>query len=166
MVRMGCSSRVWVSILILLSIFGCGASGTITHLIPEGYVGPVVIVFDDPKGEAPKQDGEGGDIYEIPPDGVLRLNTPAPKAGFYDIRYFYIRPDGTRWEIPWDGLHVRDKSKIQVFALVIGATGEQEDGKPIQWTAYMVGVPSEFDDWYQVREEATRRAIGLPDLAY
>ena len=81
-----CSSGAWVLVVALLSAFGCGASGSMTHLIPEGYVGPVVIVFDDPKGKAPKRDENGGVVYEIPPDGVLRLNTPAPEAGFYDIR--------------------------------------------------------------------------------
>jgi hypothetical protein len=149
-----------VLIPILLSIFGCRGSGSMTHLIPDGYVGPVVIVFDDPNGELPKHDEAGGAVYEIPADGVLRLSTPAPEAGLYDINYFYVRPDGTRQKLP----HHVDKGTLQVFADGVGATGEQEDGKPIRWTAYVVGVPNERDDWAQVRGEATSRAIGIPGL--
>jgi hypothetical protein len=157
------SSGAWVVIAGLLSILGCRVSGSITHLIPDGYVGPVVIVFDDPKGEAPKRDENGGVIYEIPPDGVLRLSTPAPEVGFYNISYFYVRPDGARREIP----KRVDKAVLQVFAVVDGATnGEREKRPPARWTwsAYIVGVPSNRDDWVQVRGEATSRAIGIPGL--
>ena len=144
----------------LLSIFGCRVSGSVTHLIPDGYVGPVVIVFNDPEGEAPNRGEDGGVVYEIPPGGVLRLSTPALEAGLYDITYFYVRPDGTRQEIP----HRGDESEFQVFAEVDGATGKQDDGKPTRWVAYVLGVPNERDDWAQVRGEATSRAIGIPGL--
>ncbi len=147
-------------IAILPAIFGCRVSGSVTHLLPAGYVGPVVIVFDNPNGEAPERDEEGGVVHEIPPDGVLRLSTPAPEAGLYDVNYFYVRPDGTRQEIPRHA----DKRTLQVFAEVDGATDEQEDGKPIRWSAYVVGIPNERDDWAQVRGEATSRAIGIPGL--
>lgn len=148
-------------IAALLSIFGCRVSGSITHLIPDGYVGPVVIVFDDPKGEAPKHDEKGGVVYEIPPDGVLRLSTPGLGAGIYDINYFYVRPDGSRRELP----ERVDSAVLQVFAVVDGATaGEREERPPARWTwnAYVVGAPNEREDWVQVRGEATSRAIGIP----
>lgn len=153
----------WGLMVGLLSLFGCGGSGSITHLIPDGYVGPVVIVFDDPSGEPPKHDEDGGVIYEIPPDGVLRLSTPAPEAGLYGVDYFFVQPDGTRRKLPQDA----DSSVLQVFAVVDGATdGDREDRPPDRWTwrAYVVGVPSERDDWVQVRGEATSRAIGIPNL--
>lgn len=147
----------------LLSIFGCRVSGSITHLIPDGYIGPVVIVFDDPSGAPPGHDEEGGVVYEIPADGVLRLSTPAPEAGLYDVNYFYARPGGSRRELPQS----TDSSALQVFAVVDGATaGEKEERPPDRWTwgAYIVGVPDERDDWVQVRGEATSRAIGIPGL--
>ena len=158
-----CSSGAWVLVVALLSAFGCGASGSMTHLIPEGYVGPVVIVFDDPKGKAPKRDENGGVVYEIPPDGVLRLNTPAPEAGFYDINYFYVRPDGTTTGL----LERAEDGALQVFAVVDGATAGEKDERPPDrwtWTAYVIGVPSERGDWVQVRGEATSRAIGVPGV--
>lgn len=155
--------RDWGLIVGLLSLFGCSVSGSITHLIPDGYVGPVVIVFDDPSGEPPKHAEDGGVVYEIPPDGVLRLSTPAPEAGLYDVEYFYVQPDGTRRRLPQS----TDSSVLQVFAVVDGATaGEKEESPPDRWTwrAYIVGVRNEREDWVQVRGEATGRAIGIPNL--
>ncbi len=155
-------SGVWGLMVALLALFGCRVSGSITHLIPDGYVGPVVIVFDDPSGEPPKRDEDGGLIYEVPPEGVVRLSTEAPQAGLYHVDYFYVRPDGSRRELPQSA----DSSMLQVFAVVDGATaGEKEERPPDRWTwtAYIVGVPNERDDWVQVREQATSRAIGMPD---
>ena len=147
-------------IATLWTVLGCHTPGSMTHLLPDGYVGPVVIVFDDPNGKAPEHDEEGAVVYEIPPDGVLRLCTPAPEAGLYDVNYFYVRPDRTRQEIP---RHV-EQATLQVFAEVDGTTGEQEDGNPIRWSAYVVGVPNERDNWGKVRGEATSHAIGIPGL--
>lgn len=157
------SSGVWILTVISVSAFGCGASGSMTHLIPDGYVGPVVIVFDDPKGKAPKRDEKGGVVYEIPPDGVLRLNTPAPEAGLYEINFLYVRPDGTTTELP----ERAEDGVLQIFAMVDGATaGEKEERPPDRWTwtAYVIGVPSERGDWVQARGKATSRAIGIPGL--
>ena len=75
-----CSSGAWVLVVALLSAFGCGASGSMTHLIPEGYVGPVVIVFDDPKGKAPKRDENGGVVYEIPPRRCATSEHTGPRG--------------------------------------------------------------------------------------
>lgn len=151
-----CGAATAVSLLVL----GCSPSGSMTHLIPDGYVGPVVIVFEDPSGEPPVHDEGRGVVYKISADGVLRLSTPAPEAGLYLISYFYVGDDGSRKEIPRSG----ETSELQVFAKVDGATSEQDDGKPIRWAAYVVGVPKERDDWAQVRGEATSRAIGIPGL--
>ena len=112
----------------LIPLISCGASGSIVHLIADGYVGPVVIVFDDPSGEAPKTDEDGVIIYEIPPDGVLRLSTSAPEAGTYDVDYSYALPDGTRRELPQSA----DSSVLQGFAVVDGATAGEKGEKPLR----------------------------------
>ncbi len=158
-----CSLGMGMLVVSLLAAFGCEASGSMTHLTPDGYVGPIVIVFDDPKGITPRLDHKGGVVYEIPPNGVLRLNTPAPEAGLYNINYFYLRSDGTTAELRERG----EDGDLQVFAAVDGATaGEKDERPPDRWTwaAYVVGVPNERDDWVQARGEATSRAIGVPGV--
>src|SRR4030095_11369099 len=152
--------RWWALLLVVMlgPVSGCWASGSITHLIPDGYTGPVVIVFDDAKGVLPKRDHAGGIVYEIPRDGVLRLITPPPNPGVYKVTYFYVSPDGKRQKIPLDA----DDGVLQIFADVSGATGAEGGGKPIRWAAYIVGIANERDDWAKLRGEATSRAIGVP----
>lgn len=170
--------RIWhgvagvVVAVAVLSILGCWIlrawmiKGSTTHLIPDGYQGPVVVVYDDPDGVAPTRDEEGHDVYKIPPDGVLRLSTPSPEAGLYDVKYFYVRPDGSSYELPASIPHVADDKLLQVFAVVdVGSVLKGPDAKPRDprtCKAYVVGVPVERDDWVWLREQATKRALGLP----
>ncbi|QMU65411.1 MAG: hypothetical protein GKR88_14710 [Flavobacteriaceae bacterium] len=43
----------------------------IIRLIPEGYIGPVLVVFDQKNGE-PKEYEDGKRVYRIPKSGVLK----------------------------------------------------------------------------------------------
>lgn len=142
-------------IISLLALLGCG-SEPVTYLVPDGYVGPVVVAFADPSGEAAIRDEDGGEVYRIPADGVLRLSTPV-LPGTHEIRFFYVGADGRRTKLPYDV----EEDVVQAFAHVSGATGEDEDGKITNWDAFVVGVPSERDDWIEVRERATFHAIGV-----
>ena len=67
------------------------------------------------------------------------------------------KPGGRRTKLPYDV----EEEVVQAFAHVSGATGEDEGGKITNWHAFVVGVPSEGDDWIEVRERATYRAIGV-----
>jgi hypothetical protein len=80
-------------------------------LIPAGYTGPVVIVFDAPDGQpSAKQEG-GALVFNIGSNGVLRLKTPPPEPGLVLLKYFYVGSDGTRQEIPDKG----NSGSLQVF---------------------------------------------------
>ena len=146
-----------ILMVVLASFAGC-KSRQVTHLIPDGYVGPVVIVFEDARGVEIKQDGDGGIVYEIPGGGVLRQNTSLPEAGWRHVHYFYVGLDGARREIPRDV----DRSEFQVFGMQDGASYPSVNEKPIRWIVYLLGVPNERRDWDQVRSEAIARACGIP----
>jgi hypothetical protein len=141
--------------VVWLTLLGCG-SNPVTYLVSDGYVGPVVVVFADPSGGAAIRGEDGGETYQIPADGVLRLSTPAP-PGTHEMRFFYVGADGARRKVPY-GV---DEDTLQAFAHVAGATGEDDAGKVTNWHAFVVGVPSERDDWIEVRERATFQAIGV-----
>ena len=156
MSRVGWGAGARIScIMTLLALLGCGSDPE-TYLVPEGYVGPVVVAFADPSGEVPTRGENGGEIYRIPADGGLRLSTAVP-PGTHEIRFFYVDLDGRRTKLPYDV----EEEVVQAFAHVSGATGEDEGGKITNWHAFVVGVPSEGDDWIEVRERATYRAIGV-----
>jgi hypothetical protein len=149
------SSHVGVcAAAIALGLVGLGcASGSEVHLIPAGYTGPVVIVYEEGKGgSSPSQDGSSF-VYEIPPDGVLRVDKPIPK-GRINMKFYYVLADMERTELPFQA----DGRSIQAFGTVVGSTGAP--GREIQWKAYVVGVPGERDDWLRLRNSAIDLALG------
>jgi hypothetical protein len=141
-----------------MALLACGCQPSDErHLIPVGYVGPVVIVFGDSSGEKAATDEEGAAEYRIGNDGILRLNSPAPRSGRYLKHYFFVHPDGTMAEIPSEG----SEDSLQIFAPVVGATAKIEGRPetPIRWAAYIVGVPSERTDWVEMRSGATEHVL-------
>lgn len=131
--------------------------GSEVHLIPDGYTGPVVILFDDPLGQELARSDDGTVTYRIPDRGVLRVRNAAPRAGFYKKRFYYVTSDEVLQPIP----HRVADGVFQVFADVQGVT-EILDGQPtgsVRWSAYVVALPKGRSDWVQVRDEATEQAV-------
>ena len=146
--------------LVILSILATGcwrSSGSEIHLLPYGYVGPVIIIFSDPDGITLQTNEDGAVIYEIPPDGILRVNNPAPKAGLYQKTKLYVRPDGPRLEIPFNV----DEETLQVFGELSGVV-YPIDSEEIRYASYVIGIPAARNDWFQLRANAAKEATGMP----
>lgn len=145
----------------ILGIFGCSSKGLEVHLIPDNYVGPVVVVFNDPNGQPLKLNEEGDMIFEIPKNGVLRVNVPRPKPEVHEVACFYVQSDGKRKELPKHG----ESNLIQAFAFETGTyTNFQVSEKTLGYTSYVVGLREERDDWVRLRNQATDKAIGRKRL--
>ena len=85
---------------ILLSFFfmACNSRGVdCKYIIPKGYVGPVVIMFDDKNGEAEKYDN-GMRVYQIPLNGVLKTKFTENRKPHKVL--FYYNEDGILKQIP------------------------------------------------------------------
>jgi len=143
---------------LVAGLSACGSfKGSEVHLIPEGYRGPVVILYESSAVESELPRERDSTIYKIGNDGVVSVATQARSPGFYDVKYFYVAPDGTRSELPYE----TDTEKLQVFGAVDGMTraGDDSPSRSVRWAAYIVAVPSERDDWVQLREHAVERAV-------
>ena len=158
--------RVLATVVCAIVVFGC-ESKSLTYLVPDGYEGAVIVAYGDPSAEPAIRDENGGEIYTVPPTGVLRLSTPQP-PGVHHLRYFYVGRDGQRTAIP----SRVDEDTRQVLAFVTAVRGEhfedvgrgmkrkEFEGAVRGWTAFVIGVPSEREDWVEFREQATFLAIG------
>jgi hypothetical protein len=149
------ASRAALRIAMALGVFfGCWAkTGSEVHLIPVGYVGVVVILYGVPNGEIPRRSDDGVVTYAVGGDGFLAVSDPAPPAGFYDTRYYYVSTAGSRSEIPYEG----EAGSLQIFAAVDGVTGSGPAAT--RWASYVVGVPAEHNDWAELRDQAVERAV-------
>lgn len=145
--------------LVILSILATGcwrSSGSEIHLLPYGYVGPVIIMYGVPDGITLPTHKDGAVIYEIPSDGVLRVSNAAPEAGIYIKSHFYVRPDGSKQEIPFNV----DEEMLQVFAEMVGVV--YPDNEELRYAGYVVAIPTDRDDWFQLRSNAAKEATGMP----
>jgi hypothetical protein len=72
------------------------------YLLPEGYIGPVIVVLEQPRGVEKKYDG-GTRVYDIPMSGILysqfTVNSGVLRSD--DVHFYYQHVDGTRTEIPF-----------------------------------------------------------------
>jgi hypothetical protein len=115
--------KAFLTILILIFLFGCSNSSTNTiTLIPEGYRGPVKISLCDGKGKDEKFEN-GQRVYEIDSNGLLTTKFKA-EFGWQFNKYYYVKKD-KRQEIRFINFYdediVFDKDSIYVF-------GEQHSG--------------------------------------
>ncbi len=66
------------------------------YLIPQGYEGPILVIFDQADGQPPKYEGRAR-VYEIPADGVVRTQLQETRG--YHAEFFYVNEKGERTEI-------------------------------------------------------------------
>lgn len=80
----------------------CGptADGEI-HLLPEAYVGPVVIVYDQADGAPPERNADGWRVYRIPADGILYTQFGTNYGTYPGPPKYYRDRKGERVEVDW-----------------------------------------------------------------
>jgi hypothetical protein len=87
-----------VFLLLVATTTAVGCSTRTDFVLPEGFRGPALVVFDDPLGEDVKTLGWKHEEYRLGADGVLRLRTPSVDR-FVKSRYFFESRSGKRTEI-------------------------------------------------------------------
>ncbi len=150
----------WLQITIVLSgLCGsvvCCSIWTENHLIPQGYVGPVVILY----GAVPGRDGAAIDHDPAPlvigEDGVLRIGGAGPREGLVTRKFYYVDSALNRTEIDSSGT----MDQLQAFGEQVGNIPEMD----IRWVSYFVGVPREFSNLEESRRKAVEAAIGKNGL--
>lgn len=130
------------------------------HLIPDGYVGPVVIVWDRKDGELSSYE-KGMRLYRIPPSGVLFTQFQSNSGNVFpgDDQYFYQKADGSRIEIPVRYDQGRDKRSPEIPKVMVygqqGGSGEFVFNGRTEWgyvRSYVVGPLSDRSKLLSARE--------------
>ena len=92
-------SKIYIHcVLILFVSASCvqKAENTI-RLIPNGYTGPIIIIFNQEDG-SPVEYENGFRLYRIPENGVLKTQFK-PNYGSQKHHFYYVDESGTRDEI-------------------------------------------------------------------
>jgi len=91
---------IQLQILILFFIISssCSLLATptkVTYLIPEGFTGGVIILYNQKDGITPEATENGKIIYRIPKDGFLKVK-PTFENKHYKFSYFYVDKNGKK----------------------------------------------------------------------
>ena len=174
-----------LSYRVLLSLAVVGLTGCLfpdppeVYLIPDGYVGPVVIAYEQVGGVPPAASGDTL-IYTVPDSGVLR--TSAAKPGMRQVSYAYVDAHGRRSPLPQNGPNsVPPDDEVQVFGVIGMYLGElvEPPGDTLYvrggWSTderspseqFLVGRRTDFDLLSAQRDSMvtsiTHTVIGLPN---
>lgn len=152
-----------LSILFLLALnSSCSLQNKeAVYIIPADYVGPIVIVFDQPDGVLPEIE-DGFTVYRIPESGLLKVTNKA----IYKIneqKYFYenLRGERTRIEYIYPTSQVRasdtnrktfaqisaDDKTIYAMGAEMGSFNSKNE--TVRYRAFKIGIVSENEKMYQ-----------------
>lgn len=133
------------------------------YLIPKGYTGDVIILFNQPDGVIPEVEN-GLYVYKIPNDGILKVQTPGV-PGIVSKSYYYIDVSNRRQRIEYlrvtgdrsptgepqnkFGNITQDQYDNTVYVMAAGGLGSFNTKKGIiQYTSFIIGTPKDNEHLY------------------
>lgn len=118
-------------ILHILLFLSCGDQAEdATILIPENYVGPVLVIYNQDDG-AEKEYKDGKRVYRIPENGILETQFSA-NYGVQNNDYYYVSSNGNKKKLhfvrPKDVRGYEPKiSEVVIFGTETVGSGERYD---------------------------------------
>jgi len=80
--------------LVVMFFSSCFWGEKEVYLIPQGFEGPVIIMFDESDGQQVKYE-EKKRVYEIPEDGIMRTQFK-DQDKYVDMEFYYSDESGNR----------------------------------------------------------------------
>ncbi|MBN6188692.1 hypothetical protein JQN58_17705 [Aneurinibacillus sp. BA2021] len=144
------TTRAWAIIIIFVMIFvGLfiwyykeNYRDPSIFLIPQGYVGEVVIKYNDLSSPPLPKEGKYI-VYKIPKNGVLKTSTEKPQYGIAEDAFYYVDEKGNRIKKldPVKEIHGYSTGSKEVI---------KEDGTKIVYPIhenFLVGTEAQLDQW-------------------
>ena len=138
------------------------------YLIPKGFTGAVIILFERPDGvELLVEDGLY--VYRIPNDGLLKVKGKG-YTGMVNLSYYYVDDEGRREQLKYlritgendingqpkdkfDGQINKAEYESGIFVTNTGGIGTTIGRKGnFSYTSFIVGAPKDIDRHYSEKE--------------
>jgi hypothetical protein len=136
-------------------------------LIPDGYIGPVVIWFGGKDSITPRYE-DGVRIYAIPPSAILREQVPDSSDGARyrnddDDLFFYVKADGSRVRLPLATTSKTKMSKMNEDELnrvsVYGISHGTSSSKSEYFVVFVVGKPKDAESLLRQVDKAITSSV-------
>lgn len=157
---------LWRSMFLCAMAAATGCSTKADYLLPEGFMGPAMILFDDPLGEEVRSVGWRHEEYRFGHDGVLLLRTPF-KARLEEQKFFWLSRSGQRSEILQNG-----GAGVQILSYLLSSAPRNPtptqlpDGSWFTTDAggfgivvFIVGRPGDYSDFLAVESALQDRVM-------
>ena len=174
-------------LIILVLLFCCSSCSVfakpmkIEYLLPEGFTGGVIILYNQPDSVTPAVSKDGTIRYYIPKNGFLKVNTNEPEEIYnYSFCYVdaknnltqieYIQPQGStvseRGGLRSVDTITEDETNNKVFAMNHRSIGFEANGNKGPLYAFSVGLPKDSRSIYididfrigEIREELSNKS--------
>jgi hypothetical protein len=153
-VGIGVAAFIGLPVVALAMWYVCMAIQTEPeiHLIPDGYRGPIIIMYDMPNGDSIEYE-DNKRILRIPPTGMLYTQFKQIE-GLHEpgsIKYYYVYSDGSRKELlkVWQRPDIPDSTNIYIFGKENGVF--QSNGVEKSFDEYHVGKSTDDGEEYAWR---------------
>ncbi|WP_025762943.1 DUF6843 domain-containing protein [Dyadobacter tibetensis] len=137
--------------LISLSLFffGCYSADEEIIIVPKGFKGNVLIIFNQPSGVPAQYEG-GKRLYKIPPNGVLKTQLPS-NDGWSKMPMFYYEEINKKNLLPYYPVlrNVKDTSVVFAYGGTVGSVIKNvKTDELLKFMEYHVGNKREVETSY------------------
>jgi hypothetical protein len=131
-------------------------------ILPAGYIGPVIILYEQQNGARPLQEN-GRQLIEVPASGLVKLADKHTRRNRSPVYYYRLR-DGSLEEIPYLDAWGHDRRSFEnisddekdraTFAMNDGGVGHAEiDGRRTSYRSFIVGTPKDRNKHHEMMTE-------------
>ena len=162
-------ASVTIYLLLLLTWASCNNPGLeAIYLIPKGFTGVVVIIFDQPDG-TPAETENGKQVYRIPLNGILRTQAK-PSYRIKGREYFYVDVDDSRSKVPillpsgWEDIGNtidnidKNLNDIYVFGEEMGSTARNQPNYRV-YSSFIVSEAKNIEAVLRSRDRVVNKAL-------
>lgn len=131
--------KILLILLVIITAIGCSKKEEVVYILPEGYTGYVVVLYNQADGVEEKYEGDKR-VYEIPSSGILKTKFKAD-YGWSEFPEFYYGKIDESNRIPY----VYDFEQVPTDKVVSygGTSGtankDLEGTSSVKFTNYHIG---------------------------
>jgi asparagine N-glycosylation enzyme membrane subunit Stt3 len=136
--------KIFFTIIASILIFGCSIKEEVTFILPEGYVGYVIIIYDQKDGEKVKYDGSTR-VYEIPSSGILKTQFSAD-YGWSDFPKFYYNNNDSEEIVYFYDFDQIPSGKIVSYGNTTGTANKDLKGDfTVNFSKHYIGTKEQIE---------------------
>ena len=156
--------KTLASIFLLIILMACQRGEPEIVIVPEGYTGYVIIIYNQDNGAPVRYEGEKR-VYEIPESGILRTQFSGNYGwvGFTEFYYDSIAPENRISYVPnrYDSENLASDSIVASGGSTGNANRDLAGKEVVSYAKYFIGTEAQSKRAYE--DAAKLNIIELAD---